>query len=115
MPYFNAPAYMLGDPRAMIASSQATGQMAYYQGMNPYLGQVGQANGQMMADQANMMSAQIRAATRQQEELEPVLRLQRRRSRIDLISDKTLKGIAERALDMEIFGQLGLEIPKDLK
>lgn len=112
MPYINAPSYMMpADPRAMIVASEATGQMAYYQGMNPYLGQVGQANGQMMADQANMMSAQIRAATRQQEELEPVLALQRKRSRIDLISDKTLKGVAEGALDEEIFRQLGLKIP----
>lgn len=95
----------------MINMSQATGQMAYYQGVNPYLGQIGQANGQMMADQANMMSAQIRAATRQQEELEPVLELQRKRSRIDLISDKSMKAVAEKALDEEIFRQLGLKVP----
>lgn len=111
MPYFNAMAGMTGSPVDLIDWSQAAGQMSFYQGMNPYMGQVGQANGQMMADQAVMMSSQIRAATRQQEELEPVLELQRKRSRVDLISDKTLKGVAERALDEEIFRQLGLEIP----
>lgn len=108
MAYFNAMGCGYQD---MINMSQAAGQMSYYQGMNPYMGQVGQANGQMMADQAAMMSSQIRAATRQQEELEPVLELQRKRSRVDLISDKTLKGVAERALDEEIFRQLGLEMP----
>lgn len=111
MPYFNAMAGMTGSPVDLINWSQAAGQMSFYQGMNPYMGQVGQANGQMLADQANMMSAQIRAATRQQEELEPVLELQRKRSRVDLISDKTLKGVAERALDEEIFRQLGLKMP----
>lgn len=109
MPCIDAMSYGYKD---MINMSQAAGQMSYYQGMNPYLGQVGQANGQMLADQANMMSAQIRAATRQQEELEPVLELQRKRSRIDLISDKAMKAVAERALDEEIFRQLSLEAPK---
>ena len=111
MAYVNAMGCMTGNPLDLIDWSQAAGQMSYYQGMNPYMGQVGQANGQMMADQAAMMSAQIRSATRQQEELEPVLELQRKRSRADLISDKSLKAIADRALDEEIFRQLGLKMP----
>lgn len=100
------------DPNNMVTISQLGGVTSYYQGLNPYMGQVGQANGQMMADQAMMMSNQIRAATRQQEELEPVLELQRKRSRADLITDKHLRKLATDSLDHEILEQLGIPLPK---
>lgn len=90
------------DPSNMVQLTQLGGVTSYYQGLNPYMGQVGQANGQMMADQAMMMSKQIQAATRQQEELEPLLEIQRKRSLVDLISDKTRRQKAASDLDTKI-------------
>lgn len=114
MPYVYNPMQAF-DPDTMLMLSQLGGITSYYQGMNPYMGQVGQANGQMMADQANMMSKQIQAATRQQEELEPVLELQRRRSKADLINDKDLRKLAFSKLDQEIMEQLGIPMPTKTK
>lgn len=99
------------DPNTMLTLTQLGGVTSYYQGLNPYMGQVGQANGQMMADQAMMMSKQIQAATRQQEELEPLLELQRNRSKADLIVDKDLRKLATNKLDQEIMRQLGIPMP----
>lgn len=110
MSYFHNPMQAF-DPNTMVVLSQLGGVSSYYQGLNPYMGQVGQANGQMMADQANMMSKQIQAATRQQEEMEPVLELQRKRSKADLINDKDLRKLALNQLDREIMAQLGTPMP----
>lgn len=90
------------NPNTMLQLTQLGGVTSYYQGLNPYMGQVGQANGQMLADQAAMMSKQIQAAIRQQEEMEPLLELQRKRSLVDLISDKTRRQKAAADLDTRI-------------
>lgn len=90
----------------MLLMSQIGGQMSYYQGMNPYLGQVGQSNGQMLADQANMMSSQFRSAMEQNEQMKPILELQRKRSLVDIITDPDMRKAASAELDRLIMEQL---------
>lgn len=88
---------------AMIASG---GTANYYQGLNPYMVQVGQAQGESMVNQAQFMSAQVAAMTRQQGEQERIIKLQRQRSAADMIHDDARREQVYDAIDDKIISYI---------
>lgn len=89
-------------PSDIVAMIAGGGTANYYQGLNPYMVQVGQAQGESMVNQAQFMSAQVAAMTRQQGEQERVIKLQRQRNAADMIHDDAKREQVYEALDDRI-------------
>lgn len=100
------------NPNDIVAMIAGGGTANYYQGLNPYMVQVGQAQGESMVNQAQFMSAQVAAMTRQQGEQEEIIRLQRQRNLADMIHDEARRDQAYDEIDDRIVKYIGVSEAK---